>query len=162
MRNQPTMRWEYLSYNCKFPGKGAPIGPVWVKCPFLVQSPVTEAVGHMCVTNMAIMFVNMAYPCGLVGGQNLPEIAKGHYPPAGLLPRRMESRSISRAKESTWTTVCRQEGVPLSPRDNRCPQQGRRSVPGWAVRSSRLLLPSPSATFQSKESPAGSSPGIPR
>lgn len=33
---------------------------------------------------------------------------------------------------------------------------------GWAVRPNRPLLPSPSAGFQNKESPAVSSPGIPR
>ena len=43
---QLTLRWKYLNYHCKFPGKGAPIGPVLVKCSFSVQTPVTEAVGH--------------------------------------------------------------------------------------------------------------------
>lgn len=35
-----------ISYHCKFPGKGAPVGPVWVKWSFSVQKPVPEAVGH--------------------------------------------------------------------------------------------------------------------
>lgn len=48
MRNQTKLGWEYLSNNCKFPGKPAPIGPMWVKCPPWVQSAVTDGGSVTC------------------------------------------------------------------------------------------------------------------